>query len=69
MIEEWLCRGVLWAACRRVTGTAGTLFVTAVIFAILHGLNGLSLLEMPHRFVSGLILGWLRWRTRSVVPP
>jgi membrane protease YdiL (CAAX protease family) len=68
VIEEWLCRGVLWAACRRVSGVVGTVFVTAVVFAILHGLNGLSLLEMPHRFVSGLIFGWVRWRTRSVVP-
>jgi membrane protease YdiL (CAAX protease family) len=40
----------------------------AALFAFLHGLNGGFFLEFPHRFVMGLMLGWLRARTGSLWP-
>ncbi len=68
LIEEWLCRGVLWSACRRATGTPLTLVVTALLFALLHGLGGGGTFELPHRFATGLVLGLLRAHTQSLVP-
>lgn len=66
--EEWLCRGAAWRAATALTSPRGALLLTAILFAFLHGLGGGYLLELPHRFVGGLLLGWLRWRSGSVVP-
>ncbi len=68
LLEEWLCRGILWEAARRATTIAATLVLTAALFALLHGLEG-GLLSLPHRFAGGLALGWLRWRHDSLGPP
>ncbi len=53
---------------RRIAGPGTTLFATAMLFAFMHGLNGGWLLEVPHRFLAGLGLGWLRLRTGSLWP-
>lgn len=68
VLEELLCRGALWAAVRRITGPKQTILVTSAVFALLHALNGGFFLELPHRFVVGLFLGWLRLRGNSVWP-
>lgn len=69
LVEEWLCRGVLWAALRPVAPPWTTILATAVLFAFLHGLGGGYLLEVPHRFAAGLALGWLRERTGGLAAP
>lgn len=38
--------------------------ISAVIFAVLH----LNPAQMPHAFVIGLLLGWMFWRTGSILP-
>ncbi|MCB9833203.1 MAG: CPBP family intramembrane metalloprotease [Planctomycetes bacterium] len=68
LIEEWLCRGVLWRASREVANRGVTLVLTSVLFALLHFLNGGSFLELPHRFVAGLLFGALRLRSGSLWP-
>jgi membrane protease YdiL (CAAX protease family) len=68
LIEEWSDRGVLWVALRRITGTGGTIFATSILFAMSHGLNEGYILEVPHRFVVGLLFGWLRLHTGSLWP-
>ena len=68
LVEEWMCRGVFWIALRPLTSRWVTIFVTAALFAALHGLNGGFVLEMPHRFAMGLVLGWLRAQTASLTP-
>lgn len=68
LFEEWLCRGILWTALRRVADVRGTILLTAALFAMLHGLNGAQMAELPTRFFLGLILGWLRARTDSLWP-
>jgi len=68
LLEEWTDRGVAWQAAKRLGGTRFTIFLTAALFALAHGLNGWFVLEMPHRFVSGLAYGWLRWRSGSLGP-
>jgi len=67
LVEEWLDRGVLWTACRRITSVRMTLLLTALLFALSHGIAW-GQLGIPHRFVYGLILGWLRHRTGSLIP-
>ena len=67
LFEEWLTRGVLWTACERVTTPARTILITALLFAFMHGV-GSGFLAYPHRFVSGLVAGWLRHRSGSLVP-
>lgn len=68
LCEEWVCRGVLWASLRRVSDARMTLILTSVLFALLHGLGGAGFLELPTRFLAGLVLGWLRLRTKSLWP-
>ncbi len=68
VLEEWLCRGVLWEASRRAAGVSATIVLTSALFALLHGLGGGGGFELPHRFVLGCIAGVLRARTGSLVP-
>ncbi len=66
--EEWVCRGVLWSAVRRIASPSATIFCTATLFAFMHGLGGGFIFEIPHRFVVGLFLGWVRNRSESLWP-
>lgn len=66
--EEWLCRGVIWRGAERIAGAKGALAVSSFVFGFLHVLNGLLILELPHRWVMGLLYGWLRLRTGSLWP-
>jgi membrane protease YdiL (CAAX protease family) len=68
VIEEWLCRGVLRAAVRRIVAVRGAILVTAVLFALMHGLQGPALVALPHRFLGGIAFGWLRARFGSLLP-
>ena len=68
LLEEWLCRGVLWLAVRPRLGVTTAVLATSVCFGLLHALNGAYLFEVPHRFAMGLLLGWLRHRTGSLAP-
>ena len=68
VLEEWLCRGVLWGSLDGAVAPRPLLLLTALLFACLHGLNGAFLFELPHRFAAGLVLGWLRLRSGSLAP-
>ena len=68
LVEEWLCRGSLYTAISQLTTRRRTIVLTAILFAFLHMLNGAAMLEVPHRFATGLVLGWLRDRSSSLLP-
>lgn len=68
LLEEWMDRGVLWTATRRVAGEWPTILVTASLFAFTHGLGSGFYLEIPHRFAMGLAFGFLRARSGSLTP-
>ena len=38
--------------------------ISAIFFAIIH----FNPVQMPHAFVIGLLLGWMYWRTGSILP-
>lgn len=68
VLEELLLRGVLFRAACSLASERGAIGITAVLFAFLHGLNGGWLIEIPHRLVFGVLVGWLRLRAGSVWP-
>jgi membrane protease YdiL (CAAX protease family) len=74
IVEETVYRGFLWrslAASR--LGLAGTLLGTSLCSAAIHykyfyGLSGhFNLFLLLSYFVSGLIYGWVRWRSESTI--
>ena len=70
VIEELCFRGFLFSAMRRALSPAKTILITSVLFGAFHVLTGNALLL--ERFLPstllGLILGWVAYRTGSVIP-
>ena len=70
VIEELCFRGFLFSALSKALSPARVIVITAVIFGLFHVLTGNALLI--ERFVPttllGLILGWLAYRSGSVIP-
>lgn len=64
VFEEIAFRGVIYERLRRVLGEREGWLVQAAFFSVLH----LSPVIFPTHFAMGLILGWLRMRTRSLLP-
>lgn len=70
IFEEFLFRGFLYTALRKKLSAVATISLTAVVFGGFHVIaaNALS----PERFLPsaflGLMLGWVRHRTGSVLP-
>jgi membrane protease YdiL (CAAX protease family) len=42
----------------------GMIALSAVFFSLVHG----NPAQMPHAFLIGLLLGWMYWRTGSIIP-
>ncbi|MFG0262581.1 MAG: ABC transporter permease subunit/CPBP intramembrane protease [Novipirellula sp. JB048] len=70
VIEELCFRGFLFSAFARVMSPLQTILLTSVLFGLFHVLTGNALLI--ERFIPttllGLMLGWIAYRTGSVVP-
>ncbi|MGZ9124714.1 MAG: CPBP family intramembrane glutamic endopeptidase [Candidatus Binatia bacterium] len=64
VFEEIAFRGIIQDSLTRVLGARESLIVTALMFGILH----LSIPSLPHLLALGLVLGWLRLRTQSLLP-
>lgn len=81
--EELVYRGLLFAVLLKIgAGSQGlpapawSLLLTSLLFALLHGfwldqrlVPHLELLALRNSFISGLVFGWLRWRTRGLLLP
>jgi membrane protease YdiL (CAAX protease family) len=67
LVEEFLFRGVLLMSLIRPMGAAGAIGVTSVIFALLHYTNEPQ--AVPPLLLLGVVLGYLAYRTRSLVAP
>ena len=65
VVEELTYRGLGFAAVRQFFGGAVAVVVTGVAFGLAHGL----VIALPVLTIFGLILGWLRLRTKSLYPP
>ncbi len=70
VIEELCFRGFLFSSFSRVMSPVQTIVLTSVLFGLFHVLTGNALLI--ERFIPttllGLMLGWIAYRTGSVVP-
>jgi ABC-2 type transport system permease protein/sodium transport system permease protein len=68
--EEFFFRGMFFASLRAVTTPWRTIIATAVLFGLFHVVAATVL--APERFLPsaflGLVLGWVRYRTGSVIP-
>ncbi len=70
IIEELCFRGFLFSTFSRVLNPVRTILLTSVLFGLFHVMTGNALLI--ERFVPttlmGLMLGWIAYRTGSVLP-
>ena len=65
VVEELTYRGLGFAAVQQFFGGGIAVVVTALAFGLAHGL----VIALPVLTIFGLILGWLRLRTKSLYPP
>lgn len=70
VVEEWCFRGLLFSALLRALGPRGAILVSALLFGVFHLTDrGIPLIERSITSgVMGLVLGWVCWRTGSLVP-
>lgn len=61
IFEELIFRGILLNGLREGMGDVSALFMSAFLFAIMHG----SLQQLIYPFILGIILGWIAMRTGS----
>ena len=66
LAEELLCRGLLWAALRRLASARVAIALTALVFMLLHGPERVR--DFPCLFAFGLLMGALRHRSGSLSP-
>ncbi len=66
VIEELVFRGAVLRALLKWRSAShwGMIAISALLFAIAH----MNPAQMPHAFVIGLLLGWMYYRTGSIVP-
>src|SRR5262249_13175093 len=64
IFEEIAFRGMILGSLLQFLGDRDAIIVTGLMFAILHP----SVPSLPHLLVLGLVLGWLRVRTKSMLP-
>ena len=65
LVEELVFRGAILRALLQGFGRHWVaITVSALLFALIH----LNPAQMPHAFCLGLLLGWMYYRTRSVIP-
>jgi membrane protease YdiL (CAAX protease family) len=66
--EELFFRGFLFAGISRSRlGGAGAILLTALLWAVIH--IQYDWYGVSNIFVIGLLLGYARWKTDSIVPP
>lgn len=64
-VEEIVFRGaVLRSLLNAEAKPWAAITISAVLFAIAHG----SLAQCPHAFITGILLGWMFFRTGSILP-
>ena len=64
--EEIVMRGAILKELLKSSKLSvwGAIAISAVMFAIIH----MNPVQMPHAFIIGLLLGWMYWRTGSILP-
>jgi ABC-2 type transport system permease protein/sodium transport system permease protein len=69
VFEEFFFRGYFFSAVQKHATAAQTIVLTAVLFGLFHVFSSVLAVErMLPSTLLGLVLGWVRWRTGSVLP-
>ncbi len=67
MAEEVFCRGYLMVSISRRYGVITSVLVSALVFALLHGMNaGISLLALVNLFIYGVVMSLLMVRFNNI---
>lgn len=65
LAEEVVFRGaILRSLLEKFSKPWIAIAISALLFALIH----LNPAQLPHAFVVGLLLGWMYWRTGSIIP-
>ena len=65
LAEEMVFRGAILRSLLRWKPNPWIgIVISAILFAVIH----MNPAQMPHAFLIGLLLGWMYWRTDSIVP-
>lgn len=65
LAEEVVFRGaILRSLLEKYSRPWTAIAISALLFALIH----LNPAQMPHAFLVGLLLGWMYWRTGSIIP-
>jgi len=62
--EEWLCRGVITKGLLRHGSPLRAILWSAFIFAVIH----MNPWQAVPAFILGMLLGYVYWKTRSLIP-
>jgi ABC-2 type transport system permease protein/sodium transport system permease protein len=68
--EELFFRGFLYSALRNQVGPRQTVLGTAILFGLFHLITGeaFAVERLATTTFLGLVLGWVCWKTASVLP-
>jgi membrane protease YdiL (CAAX protease family) len=65
LAEEMVFRGAILRSLLRWKSNPWVgIVISAILFAVIH----MNPAQMPHAFLISLLLGWMYWRTDSIVP-
>ena len=65
LVEELVFRGAILRALLRWKSNPWVgIVISAVMFSLVH----MNPVQMPHAFLVGLLMGWMYYRTDSIVP-
>ncbi len=65
LVEELVFRGaILRSLLKGISNHWAAIVVSAILFALVH----MNPAQMPHAFCLGLLLGWMYYRTHSIIP-
>ena len=62
--EEIVFRGAILRALLSRFSPVVAIIISALFFMLIH----MNPAQMPHAFLIGLLLGWMYWRTGSILP-
>lgn len=64
IIEEIAFRGIILSDFQRVLSVREAIILSSLLFMVLH----LAVLSFPHLLLMGLLLGWVRMKSKSLYP-
>lgn len=64
LVEEVVFRGAVLRVLLEKLTPWKAIAVSALLFSLVHG----NPAQMPYAFIGGMLLGWMYWRTGSIIP-